>query len=114
MGGLKHLPRVLIWAGCLSLASIASGAGRAESLPAEDHLTLETERALGTIKSLEAEFIQLNPNGSASKGKLWLSRPSLLRIDYDDPSGLRLITSGRFLVEVDFRLKTTSLSLIHI
>ena len=68
----------------------------------------EVISALTEMRNIAADFIQINPNGSSTTGKFWLERPMRLRMDYEETVGLRLITAGQFLVQMDFGLETTS------
>lgn len=66
------------------------------------------ETYLAGIKTLEARFLQIGPDGSTAEGKFYLSRPGKLRLDYDAPNPNLLIADGRALAHIDRSLKTIS------
>ena len=53
---------------------------------------------LGTIKG---GFIQVASNGGTSSGKIFISRPGKMRIEYDPPSPILIIANGTFLIFID-------------
>ncbi|RKQ96713.1 LolA family protein [Maricaulis maris] len=61
---------------------------------------------LNSIETLQSRFIQIAPDGSFAEGDLALSRPGRLRLDYDDPSPLRIIADGTTVAVEDQALET--------
>lgn len=59
------------------------------------------ETHLNSIKTLEADFIQTNADGSSSSGKIWLKKPGKLRFEYEDPDSLLIVANLGFLVVID-------------
>lgn len=73
---------------------------QAEIVKAEDYLN-----GIGTLK---AHFMQANPNGDTAEGTVYLARPGRLRLEYDPPSPILVVTHGTFLVYYDKQLEQTS------
>lgn len=59
------------------------------------------ERYLETIRSLKARFVQINPDGSAVSGTIYLKRPGRMRVDYDPPSKVLLVATDWRLIFYD-------------
>jgi outer membrane lipoprotein-sorting protein len=56
--------------------------------------TQEVERYVNSIRTLQARFVQSNPNGSVVQGTLYVSRPGKMRFEYDAPSQLKVVADG--------------------
>jgi outer membrane lipoprotein-sorting protein len=54
----------------------------------------EVEKYFNSIRSLQARFVQSNPNGSVVQGTLYLRRPGRMRFEYDAPSQLKIVADG--------------------
>jgi outer membrane lipoprotein-sorting protein len=54
----------------------------------------EVEKYFNAIKTLQARFVQTNPNGSVVQGTLYVRRPGRLRFQYDAPSQLKVVADG--------------------
>lgn len=52
------------------------------------------EAYLNTLRSLQARFIQVWPDGRTTPGTAWLERPGRLRLQYDPPSPLTLVAAN--------------------
>ena len=61
----------------------------------------QVERYLDGIRSLEARFVQINPNGDVVSGTLYLQRPGRMRVEYDPPSKVLLIATDWRLIFFD-------------
>ncbi|MCM0020739.1 MAG: outer membrane lipoprotein carrier protein LolA [Tagaea sp.] len=64
------------------------------------------EAYLEAVRTLEARFLQIGPDGSTAEGMFWLSRPGRLRLEYDLPNPNLLIADGRALAHIDRSLRT--------
>lgn len=72
----------------LALCLAATGAARAQAgVP-------EVESYFNSIKTLQARFVQSNPNGSVVQGTLSMRRPGRMRFEYDPPSKLKVVADG--------------------
>jgi len=59
------------------------------------------ERFFNGLDTYRAQFVQVSPEGSHSKGWLWLQRPHYLRVEYAPPTNLLLVANGTFLIFMD-------------
>ena len=64
------------------------------------------ENYFSSITTLESSFIQIASNGDVEHGKLFFRRPYQLRIDYEKPLNLSLVTSKIWIYVNDKNLKT--------
>ena len=69
---------------------------------------LKVEKFFKSLKSMEADFIQVGPSGDVSNGKIYLDLPGKLRIDYEKPNNLLITCKGFWLTIQDRNLKTTN------
>ena len=78
----------------------------ADTARSEDVARIESY--LNGLRSLRADFVQINPDGGTATGKLYYERPDKMRLDYDPPSRLLLVANGLTLIYQDRRLKQVS------
>jgi len=72
----------------LALAFAAAGGAQAQAgVP-------DVERYVNSIRTLQARFVQSNPNGSVVQGTLYVRRPGRMRFEYDKPSQLKVVADG--------------------
>jgi len=76
-------------AACLSLLAFI-GTAQAQSQAG----VAEVEKYFNNIRTLQARFVQTNPNGSVMQGTLYLRRPGRMRFEYDAPSQLKIVADG--------------------
>ena len=77
-----------IAAAVLAFAFAAAGGAHAQAgVP-------EVEKYFNSIRTLQARFVQSNPNGSVVQGTLYLRRPGRMRFEYDAPSQLKIVADG--------------------
>ena len=69
---------------------------------------LKVESFFNSLKSMEADFIQVSPSGKISNGKIYLDLPGKLRIDYKKPNNLLITCKGFWLTIQNRILKTTN------
>ncbi len=90
-------------------APFAAEPAAAVSLSAEDRKAVQrVEDYMNSIDTLQARFIQLNPNGRFVEGTLYLWRPGRMRFEYDPPIPYRLMADGGRLVFYDAELETAT------
>lgn len=65
------------------------------------------EDYLNRIGTLESRFVQFTATGAA-EGQIYMSRPGDLRIEYDPPTPVLMVASGRLMMYHDSALKQTS------
>ena len=71
------------------------GVGAPGNAEAQQGSTQEVEAYINSIRTLQARFVQSNPNGSNVQGTLYVSRPGKMRFQYDPPSQLKIVADGR-------------------
>lgn len=72
----------------------------------EDLATLNQVSAyLNSIKTLQADFIQLGPTGRVDEGRLYISKPGRMRFEYRPPYPVLIVSDGRTVA-----VKNTSLN----
>lgn len=65
----------------------------------------KVERYFNTLKSFEARFEQINPDGSASTGYFVMKKPGKVLWHYTTPDPLRLISDGGLIYFEDMTTK---------
>jgi outer membrane lipoprotein-sorting protein len=66
------------------------------------------ENYLNSIHTLSARFMQVSDTGGTAQGKLYLSRPGKLRLEYDPPVPILMVANGGFLIHYDKQLKAVT------
>lgn len=89
-------------------APAADGATAVKLTDSEREEVSQIQQYLNSIRTLEARFLQVSSNGAYSEGKLYISRPGKLRIDYDPPVPVVITTTGQWLVYYDRELEQFS------
>ena len=62
------------------------------------------ETYLNDLGSMQSSFVQANPDGTHSKGTMYLRRPGKLRFEYDLPDNYLVIAHGEWFIYVDKEL----------
>jgi outer membrane lipoprotein-sorting protein len=75
----------------LSLFALLSASAASAQSPAD---VAQVEQYFNSIRTLQARFVQSNPNGAIVQGTLSLSRPGKMRFEYDPPSQLKIVADG--------------------
>jgi len=87
-------------------AALAQPASR---LSPQDQADIDRiEAYLNSIRTLQARFQQVAPDGQLSQGSAWLARPGHLRFQYDPPAPYLLVTSFGQLVYEDRSINQVS------
>ena len=60
------------------------------------------------VPTMSGEFIQFGPNGEQTGGTFYINRPGKMRLDYEDPSPLSVVSNGKTLAVNNTKLKTSS------
>ena len=66
------------------------------------------ERYFDALKFMKADFVQINDDGSLSKGIFRLLRPGRFRLDYIDPDNLLVLSDGKKIINIDLDEKEAS------
>ena len=59
------------------------------------------QKYLDTLKTMQGQFVQTNPDGSTQQGRIYLSRPGKLRLDYLDAPHQQLMADGTWIIFYD-------------
>ena len=79
---------IAVTAALLTLVLAAAGGAHAQAG------VQDVERYVNSIRTLQARFVQTNPNGSVVQGTLSIRRPGRMRFEYDAPSQLKIVADG--------------------
>jgi outer membrane lipoprotein-sorting protein len=80
------------------------------ALPSATHAgdLARVEDYLNGLTTLKADFVQINPDGGTVTGELYYQRPDKMRLDYDPPSDILIISDGWHITYYDRRLEQAS------
>ena len=96
----------LILALCV-LWPATAGAQRHQPLSLSPDEVQDLERIedyLNQLTTMDSRFVQLS-DGSLAQGRIYLSRPGRLRIEYEPPVPVLIVASGRFMLYYDRELE---------
>lgn len=62
------------------------------------------ENYLNNLSSLKAGFIQMASNGGTAEGKVYISKPSKIRMEYTAPEPLLIVGNGDYIIYHDKEL----------
>lgn len=91
-----------------TLLPVASAQAAAQLTDQDKQDIARIEQYFNNIKTLQARFIQLSPNGRFAQGNLYINRPGKLRFEYDEPVPYLLIADGNQVIFYDKKLNTPS------
>jgi len=75
---------------------------------AENAALKQAESYLNAISTMQARFLQVNPDGSSHEGDLFVSRPGKMRLVYDEPAPMLMVADGVWLIYVDKEMDEVS------
>lgn len=79
---------------CLMLfATFSAKADKVDLTKIEDYLN--------NLKTLEAGFVQMASNGGTAEGKIYISKPSKIRMEYTAPEPLLIVGNGDYIIYYD-------------
>ena len=89
----------------LSIAPRAQAADAPIQLTDEDRADLKRVAGyLDSIRSMSARFQQVASGGGLSFGKIYLRRPGMLRVEYEPPVPVLLVSDGTWMDYYDSEL----------
>ena len=97
-----------IWIFCLLPILVTLNLQISSAYSQVNEVKLRVESFFKSLRSLEANFIQVGPAGDISNGKIYLDLPGKLRIDYEKPNNLLITSKGFWLTIQNRNLKTTN------
>jgi outer membrane lipoprotein-sorting protein len=89
----------------LVLATLLPGAAFAIT-DAERAILGEISQKLATLKTLNGEFVQFNPDGTQQEGEFYIARPGKVRFQYNPPATVSVIADGKSVLVFDKKLQT--------
>ena len=66
------------------------------------------EDYLNAMTTLQARFLQVTSSGAYAEGSIYISRPGKLRIEYDPPVPILMVSAGSWLIYYDKELEQVS------
>ncbi len=103
-GQLRVLRHALVAVALAFVLGATVPEGRAElSLQDEDDIA-RIESYLNGVQTLAADFIQISPDGSISRGRFYLKRPGRLRFEYEPPAPILVVADGTYVNYFDVEL----------
>lgn len=101
-----------IWriAGLIGLAWFLAIEPAAAALPSAAHAgdLARVEDYLNDLTTFKADFVQINPDGGTVTGEMYYQRPDKMRLDYNPPSDILIVSDGWTIVYYDRRLEQIS------
>ncbi len=110
---LRRLRKIL----AVGLVALTAAAGcllaaRPEAAPVlsdADRVDLKRiESYLNAIKSMKARFLQVSSSGDYSEGDMYFAKPGKMRLEYDAPKPILIVSDGVNLTYFDKLLKQVS------
>ena len=93
----------------LAVAALPAGAVTAVALSASDKADVaRVEDYLNAMTTLQARFLQVTSSGAYAEGSIYISRPGKLRIEYDPPVPVLMVSAGSWLIYYDKELEQVS------
>jgi outer membrane lipoprotein-sorting protein len=94
----------------LGLAWLLGSQPAPAALPPATHAEelARVEQYLNRLTTLKADFVQINPDGATVTGELYYQRPDKMRLDYNPPSDILIVSDGWTIVYYDRRLEQVS------
>jgi outer membrane lipoprotein-sorting protein len=101
---------LLALAWVLGLAGLPGAQPGLAALPSATHAgdLARVEDYLNALTTLKADFVQINPDGGTATGALYYQRPDKMRLDYDPPSDILIVSDGWHVTYYDRRLEQAS------
>lgn len=76
----------------------------ATAAKAENADLSKIENYLNNINTLEADFVQMSSNGGSAEGKIYIEKPSKIRMEYTAPDPLLIVGNGDYIIYNDKEL----------
>jgi len=100
---LKHLIARPVMAGMLAVAAPAALLAPAAPVAAANDARLDQAvKALRSISTMRADFIQTDRSGQRLSGVLTMKQPGKLRFEYEDSANMLIVADGRALTLIDY------------
>ena len=83
--------------------TVNSGFSHEQKNSSQEYI-LKVEHYLNGFNSLSANFIQYNDNAHSSSGRIYISKPGKLRLEYDGENKYLIVVKGGFISYYDKKL----------
>jgi outer membrane lipoprotein-sorting protein len=90
----------------IALAAMAFPAAALAVTDADRAVLHEISQKLATLKTLNGEFVQFNPDGTQQEGEFYIARPGKVRFQYNPPATVSVIADGKSVLVFDKKLQT--------
>lgn len=100
-------PNIFIVAAVASIALGPNGAHAKDAFGLNKQQradVIKAQKLLNNLGTVKSRFVQATSQGGFSKGQLWMARPGKLRIDYDSPVEVLIVSNGDTLMFKDEEL----------
>ncbi|MGA7674826.1 MAG: outer-membrane lipoprotein carrier protein LolA [Rhizomicrobium sp.] len=61
---------------------------------------------LNSIRTLEGDFVQIDPDGQIDQGRFYLEKPGRIRFEYQPPNPILIVSDGHTVAVANRKLKT--------
>lgn len=85
----------------------------AKPFAADAKMLARIEAYLNGISTMQSKFLQVSSTGELAGGNFYMRRPGKLRIDYDPPSPVLIVSDGHRLTYFDKELETANVAPIE-
>jgi len=118
---LFPLKQIVVGLLVIALTFIVAAIALPKSAEAKDAIGLndkqtvqvhKLEKYLNAISSMRARFLQITSLGQFSQGDFLMQRPGLMRIEYDEPNPILLVSDGLWVMYKDKQLDQRSYTLL--
>ena len=100
-------PARLLFASLLMVTGLSLPASAA--LGPDDRAQIaRVEAYLDTLKSMQADFLQIDSAGGIAEGEVYMRKPGRMRFEYKPPAQILVVADGLWLVFHDKELKETT------
>lgn len=91
-----------------TIATIAVFAALSAAAPAAATTLAEVQQALAATSSMSATFVQTAADGRQARGTMLLKRPGRIRFDYGKDANLLVVSNGKRLSFIDYKVSQVS------
>ncbi|MCY4551250.1 MAG: outer membrane lipoprotein carrier protein LolA [Defluviicoccus sp.] len=102
---MKHMFSTRLCAALVLAAGLAAGVPAFSAAQDAAETVERIEDYLGSLRTIESDFIQSSSNGDFARGRLYVERPDSMRLDYQPPSTLQIYVNGSWLIYIDTELE---------
>jgi outer membrane lipoprotein-sorting protein len=100
-------PKIMRYIAVLAAALLSVSQAYAAALTAQDVSDLnKISSYLNAIKTMQASFVQVGPNGELDQGMIYARKPGRLRFEYAPPSPYLIVSDGVTIAVANSKLRT--------